>query len=81
MSSSYKLDDSTIGLFAQIIQLALLTGTDIVDNFRTVHLTLDESGRLIPDPAFLDQFQENIQKLVAQAESIEPGSTEDEINA
>jgi hypothetical protein len=78
MSASYKLDDSTIGLFAQLIQLALLTGTDIVDNFRTVQLVDSGEGKLIPDPAFRDVFDANIQKLMAQADALGGEVTEEE---
>ena len=78
MSASYKLDDSTIGLFAQLIQLALLTGTDIVDNFRTVQLVDNGEGKLIPDPAFRNVFDANIQKLMAQADALSGEATEEE---
>lgn len=81
MSASYKLDDSTIGLFAQLIQLALLTGTDIVDNFRAVQLVENGVGKLIPDPAFREQFEANIQKLILQASALSAEVTEEENNA
>ena len=81
MSSSYKLDDSTIGLFAQLIQLALLTGTDIVDNFRTVQLIDNGAGKLVPDPAYRDLFDANIQKLILQASTLSSEVTEEENNA
>lgn len=81
MSSSYKLDDSTIGLFAQLIQLALLTGTDIVDNFRTVQLVDNGAGKLVPDPAYRDLFDANIQKLILQASSLSAESGEGESDA
>ena len=81
MSTSYKLDDSTIGLFAQLIQLALLTGTDVVDNFRAVHLAIDDSGKLIPDPAFREQFDANIQKLMDHVSSLTADNDAGEDNA
>jgi|APGre2960657404_1045060.scaffolds.fasta_scaffold261821_2 hypothetical protein len=81
MSTSYKLDDSTIGLFAQLIQLALLTGTDVVDNFRAVHLSIGDSGKLIPDPAFREQFDANIQKLMDHVSSLTADNDVGEDNA
>ena len=81
MSASYKLDDSTISLFAQLIQLALLTGTDIVDNFRTVQLIDNGAGKLVPDPAYRDLFDANIQKLILQAGSLSTESGEGESDA
>jgi hypothetical protein len=76
--ASYKLHDSTIGLFAQLIQLALLTGTDVVDNFRTVQLVDDGNGNLIPDPAFHDQFMVNINRLIEQADKLQSEITQEE---
>ena len=81
MSASYKLDDSTISLFAQLIQLALLTGTDIVDNFRTVQLIDNGAGKLVPDPSYRDLFDANIQKLILQAGSLSTESGEGESDA
>lgn len=76
--ASYKLHDSTIGLFAQLIQLALLTGTDIVDNFRTVQLVDDGSGNLVPDPAFQGQFMANINRMIEQADKMQAEVTQEE---
>jgi hypothetical protein len=76
--ASYKLHDSTIGLFAQLIQLALLTGTDIVDNFRTVQLVDDGNGNLIPDPEFQGQFMANINKMIEQADKLQVEITQEE---
>lgn len=65
--ASYKLHDSAIAHFSQLLQLAILTGTDIVDNFRTVVLTEGEDGKLVIDPEFKSQFDQNIEKLIAHA--------------
>ena len=37
-----RLDDSVIGHVAKLIQLAILTGTDIVDHMRMMRLTEDD---------------------------------------
>ena len=65
--ASHKLHDSAIAHFSQLLQLAILTGTDIVDNFRTVVLTEVEGGKLVIDPEFKTQFDQNIEKLIAHA--------------
>jgi len=75
--SSYKLHDGTIGLLAQLLQIALLTGTDIVDHFRTLQLIDDGSGKLIPDPAFKDQFEANLQRMLDEVAKIAEDSTEE----
>ena len=33
-----KLDDKVIGHIAKVLQVAIITGTDIVDNLRTLEL-------------------------------------------
>ena len=40
---SYKLSDEIISQIAKLIQLAILTGTDVVDNLRMIELTESES--------------------------------------
>ena len=37
--TSYSLSDDVIAHVAQLLQLAILTGTDIVDNLRMIRLT------------------------------------------
>ena len=75
--SSYKLHDGTIGLLAQLLQIALLTGTDIVDHFRTLQLIDDGSGKLIPDPAFKDQFEANLQRMLDEVAKLADDATEE----
>ena len=64
---SYRLDDYTIAHFVKLIQMAILSGTDITDNFRLVELTIKDNKVCI-DENYLLQFDENIDKLVAQIE-------------
>jgi hypothetical protein len=75
--TSYKLHDGTIGLLAQLLQIALLTGTDIVDHFRTLQLIDDGSGKLIPDPAFQDQFEANLQRMLDEVTKLAEEATEE----
>lgn len=44
---AYRLDDSVIARVAQILQEAILTGTDIVDHLRALQLCPNSSGHLI----------------------------------
>jgi len=39
-----RLSDEVIGHVCQLIQLSLLTGSDVVDRMRLMGLALDESG-------------------------------------
>lgn len=75
--TSYKLHDGTIGLLAQLLQIALLTGTDIVDHFRTLQLIDDGTGKLVPDPAFQAQFEANLQRMLDEVTKLANDSTEE----
>lgn len=79
--ASYKLHDGTIGLFAQLLQLALLTGTDIVDHFRTIRLVDDGEGRLVPDPEFREQFEANLQRMLEEVAKLAQEVTEESSGA
>ena len=69
MSNVYKLSDSTIGQIVQLIQLGILTGTDISDQIRTLRVvTNDEDQTVCPDPDYLEIFQESMDKMRANAE-------------
>ena len=65
---SLKLSDDTIGKIAQALQMALLTGTDVVDNLRSIRL-VNNNGLLDPCPEFLATWESNIQKMIEEAEA------------
>ncbi len=62
---TYKLSDKTIGQIAKLLQIALLTGTDIVDNLRTIRLTpADGDESLDPTPDYIENFEKNLSKMI-----------------
>tara|TARA_R100000664_G_scaffold33397_1_gene50401 strand:+ start:1487 stop:1705 length:219 start_codon:yes stop_codon:yes gene_type:complete len=58
-----KLDDSAIAQIAKVLQVAILTGTDIVDNLRQINFVA-EGDALFMDPAYEDSFEKNLQKML-----------------
>lgn len=69
MSKVYKLGDSTIAQIVQLIQLGILTGTDISDQMRTLRVvTNDDDETITPDPDYLEMFQESLDKMKTLAE-------------
>lgn len=62
-----KLDDSVIAHIAQLIQIAIITGTDIVDNMRMITL-VESNGSLTLDPDYESQNQENLERMLSQIE-------------
>ena len=74
----YKLSDETIGQIAKLVQLEILTGTDVVDNLRLMRVTLSDEGSDTLDPTveYLEVFESNLQKLQDQIANVEPGENE-----
>ena len=71
---NYRLSDQTIGQIAKLLQIAIITGTDIVDNLRTIRLRTDDGGEFLdPTPDYLENFEKNlsvmIENLAEQANS------------
>jgi hypothetical protein len=64
-----KLADVTIAQIVQLLQMGILTGTDISDQMRTLTLDVDESkDQLVPSEAFTKMTNENLERFAAMAE-------------
>ena len=61
---SYRLSDETIGQIAKLLQVAIITGTDIVDNLRTIRLQVSDGEMLEPTPDYLENFERNLNKMI-----------------
>ena len=61
--NDYKLSDEVISNIAKLLQIAILTGTDIVDNLRTLRCQVSE-GSIEIHPEFEKSLAENIQKMM-----------------
>ncbi len=62
---SYRLSDETIGQIAKLLQIAIITGTDIVDNLRTIRLHTDDGGEFLDlTPDYLENFEKNLSKMI-----------------
>ena len=66
-----RLSDNTISQIAKTLQLAILTGTDVIDHFRMFRLaeSEDEPGTLTLTKEFLEQSDENIQKMLDEIQN------------
>ena len=61
-----RLSDEAIAHVAQLVQIAILTGTDVVDNLRMMELVNDE-GVLMLDEDYERRADENVQKMISEA--------------
>jgi hypothetical protein len=69
-NEALSLSDSTIGQIAKVLQLALLSGTDIVDHLRMMRL-VNEDGMLVLDSDYASSFETNLEKTVEELASAE----------
>jgi len=65
-----KLSDNVIAQLVRLLQLAILTGTDISDNLRMVRLTA-EGGVLELDDEYAGEFEANLQKMLTDVENLD----------
>jgi hypothetical protein len=61
---NYRLSDQTIGQIAKLLQIAIITGTDIVDNLRTIRLTSTDGEFLEPTPDYIENFEKNLSAMI-----------------
>jgi len=57
-----KLSDNSIAQLVRVLQLAIITGTDVSDNIRMMQF-VEEDGYLILDEDYLETFEANLQRL------------------
>tara|TARA_A200000159_G_scaffold27553_1_gene24339 strand:+ start:3327 stop:3557 length:231 start_codon:yes stop_codon:yes gene_type:complete len=72
-----KLTDNAISHVAQLLQIAILTGTDIVDNLRSAQFVLND-GEIEISPDYYENFNENLQKMLSEAETALQENSADE---
>lgn len=60
------MNDESIIMIAKLVQIAMLTGTDVVDNLRTLRFESDANGVLGPHPEFVQNFEDNLKRMQEQ---------------
>lgn len=68
--NQYTLSDEVITQIAKIIQLAMLTGTDVVDNLRMITLTESETGSLTLTDDYKSIAESQVAKLLGELETL-----------
>ena len=59
-----QLHDTTIAQIVKLIQMALLTGTDVIDHFRMMQLNVQDD-KIILDEEYLNVFNATIDKMMS----------------
>ena len=69
-SQRFNLSDEFIAQIGKLLQMAMLTGTSIYDNLRLVQTTPNEEGKLVLTDEYKKSFEDNILKMLSEAEDI-----------
>ena len=64
-----RLNDSVIAHLAKLLQLSMLTGTDIVDHMRQVRV-VEEEGELYLAEEYETQSEDNVQRMLTEIQNI-----------
>mgnify|MGYP001336026016 FL=1 len=72
-----KLNDNSIAHIAKIIQMAILTGTDIVDHLRMVRFNANEENILSIDEEYEKVFSDSIEKMMQNIPQSSPDPEEE----
>jgi hypothetical protein len=67
--TTHKMTDHSIAHVAKLIQIAMLTGTDVVDHLRSVEFMLDENGDLTPSSNSLSSLGSEIESMFTDLEN------------
>ena len=65
-----RLSDNSISQLVRVLQLAMLTGTDITDNMRLMRFVVEE-GELDLDPEYVENFNNNLQVMEEELQNKE----------
>jgi hypothetical protein len=67
-----RLSDEVIGQVAKLVQLGILTGTNVVDNLRTLRVTVSEDeNELVLTDSYRELADNQIKKLMEDVQSLE----------
>jgi hypothetical protein len=64
---AFTFSDDLVATVAQLLQLAILTGTDVYDHLRTVQV-VEKEGSLVVAPAYREKLNAEILRLSQRAE-------------
>tara|TARA_B100000700_G_scaffold310854_1_gene391942 strand:- start:146 stop:400 length:255 start_codon:yes stop_codon:yes gene_type:complete len=76
---TYKMNDKTIAQIAKCVQIAILTGTDIVDNLRQLEFRVNrKDSEVTVTDEYLQTFEANVEKMMAELNDAKTTSTNEE---
>ena len=81
MENELRLSDEVIGQIAKLVQIAILTGTDIVDNMRMIRLTADNENesKLVLADSYRELARLQVEKLMEDLENNQALEVDEEV--
>lgn len=73
MNPTYKFSDEVIVAIVKLLQLAMITGTDITDWFRMIEMHPAGEGQLELTEAYRKVLEDQIESLEKQAQALLTG--------
>lgn len=70
-----KLSDKSISQIAKCLQVAILSGTDVIDHLRQIEFE-NENNTLNITPEYEALFDKNIQKMIKEAQEAQPENSD-----
>lgn len=67
--TTHTLSSELLSTVAQLLQLAILTGTDLYDHLQTLQV-VTRDGKVYVSDAYREKLEQEIARLSAQAESL-----------
>ncbi len=75
---TYKMNDKTIAQIAKCVQIAILTGTDIVDNLRQLEFRINrKDSEISVTDEYLKTFENNLEKMMQELNNNKETETEE----
>ena len=66
----YHLSDHAIMQVAKALQVAILTGTDVVDNLRLIRFEIEDDGVIAVSESYANEFNEGLNRMLEEAEML-----------
>jgi len=76
----YQLSDEVISQVAKLVQVAIITGTDVIDNLRMIRVEPSdlENGRLSLTPEYRADAETQIERLLSVANLMSESESDEE---
>ena len=87
MMKEFRLDDEVLAQVAKLIQLAMLTGTDVIDNLRMLRVSFaedtieDTQDVLVLSNEYRERADEMLEKLLQDVEDFNSSNPVDTLEA